>query len=101
VRRGVERALVSCDLPFGPVQEGVDRARKRVALPSRRARCRELVGSRSSLSRCLSSSTEWRTFENGRNVPIPDSCTAASSIAIRSPDRRGRETFRAEPAQMF
>ena len=26
VRRGVERALVSCDLPFGPVQEGVDSA---------------------------------------------------------------------------
>src|SRR5215471_213780 len=24
VRRGVERALVSCDLPFGPLQEGVD-----------------------------------------------------------------------------
>lgn len=26
VRRGVERALVSCDIPFGPVQQGVDRA---------------------------------------------------------------------------
>jgi 3-methyl-2-oxobutanoate hydroxymethyltransferase len=26
VRRGVERALVSCDLPFGPVQEGLDSA---------------------------------------------------------------------------
>ena len=26
VRRGVERALVSCDLPFGPLQEGVDSA---------------------------------------------------------------------------
>src|SRR5437660_6200182 len=26
VRRGVERALVSCDVPFGPVQEGVDSA---------------------------------------------------------------------------
>lgn len=24
VRRGVERALVSCDLPYGPVQEGID-----------------------------------------------------------------------------
>ena len=22
VRRGVERALVSCDLPYGPLQEG-------------------------------------------------------------------------------
>src|SRR3984893_17245004 len=26
VRRGVGRALVSCDVPFGPVQEGVDAA---------------------------------------------------------------------------
>jgi len=26
VRRGVERALVSCDMPYGPVQQGVDRA---------------------------------------------------------------------------
>ena len=26
VRRGVKRAMVSCDLPFGPVQEGVDSA---------------------------------------------------------------------------
>ena len=26
VRRGVERALVSCDVPFGPVQEGIDSA---------------------------------------------------------------------------
>src|ERR1700689_1780864 len=26
VRRGVERALVSCDMPYGPVQEGVDSA---------------------------------------------------------------------------
>ena len=26
VRRGVERALVSCDMPFGPVQQGVDSA---------------------------------------------------------------------------
>ena len=26
VRRGVERALVSCDLPYGPVQEGSDAA---------------------------------------------------------------------------
>jgi len=28
VRRGVSRALVSCDLPFGPVQEGVESALK-------------------------------------------------------------------------
>src|SRR5579884_4121052 len=26
VRRGVTRALVSCDMPFGPVQDGIDRA---------------------------------------------------------------------------
>jgi 3-methyl-2-oxobutanoate hydroxymethyltransferase len=26
VRRGVERALVSCDMPFGPVQDGADAA---------------------------------------------------------------------------
>src|SRR4051812_16146312 len=26
VRRGVTRALVSCDVPFGPVQEGVESA---------------------------------------------------------------------------
>jgi len=26
VRRGVERALVSCDMPYGPVQQGVDSA---------------------------------------------------------------------------
>jgi 3-methyl-2-oxobutanoate hydroxymethyltransferase len=26
VRRGVKRALVSCDIPYGPVQEGVDSA---------------------------------------------------------------------------
>src|SRR5262245_52212719 len=26
VRRGVSRALVSCDVPFGPVQEGIDAA---------------------------------------------------------------------------
>src|SRR2546422_8412023 len=26
VRRGTKRALVSCDLPFGPLQEGVDSA---------------------------------------------------------------------------
>src|ERR671919_715503 len=26
VRRGVRRALVSCDLPFGPLQEGIDAA---------------------------------------------------------------------------
>lgn len=26
VRRGVKRALVSCDLPFGPLQEGIDSA---------------------------------------------------------------------------
>jgi 3-methyl-2-oxobutanoate hydroxymethyltransferase len=26
VRRGVERALVSCDMPYGPVQQGVDGA---------------------------------------------------------------------------
>ncbi len=26
VRRGVERALVSCDVPFGPVQQGLDSA---------------------------------------------------------------------------
>src|SRR6202158_3410416 len=26
VRRGVKRALVSCDLPFGPLQEGTDTA---------------------------------------------------------------------------
>jgi 3-methyl-2-oxobutanoate hydroxymethyltransferase len=28
VRRGVERALVSCDLPFGPLQEGTESALK-------------------------------------------------------------------------
>ncbi|MGC1778539.1 MAG: 3-methyl-2-oxobutanoate hydroxymethyltransferase [Xanthobacteraceae bacterium] len=27
VRRGVERALVSCDMPYGPVQQGIDAAR--------------------------------------------------------------------------
>jgi 3-methyl-2-oxobutanoate hydroxymethyltransferase len=27
VRRGAERALVSCDMPYGPVQQGVDAAR--------------------------------------------------------------------------
>src|SRR5580698_356113 len=27
VRRGTQRALVSCDMPFGPVQEGVASAR--------------------------------------------------------------------------
>ena len=27
VRRGVERALVSCDMPYGPVQQGIDGAR--------------------------------------------------------------------------
>ena len=27
VRRGVERALVSCDMPYGPVQQGIDSAR--------------------------------------------------------------------------
>ena len=26
VRRGVERALVSCDMPYGPVQQGIDSA---------------------------------------------------------------------------
>src|SRR5262245_66672292 len=26
VRRGVERALVSCDVPYGPVQEGIESA---------------------------------------------------------------------------
>jgi 3-methyl-2-oxobutanoate hydroxymethyltransferase len=26
VRRGVERALVSCDIPYGPVQQGIDAA---------------------------------------------------------------------------
>src|SRR5215218_1342805 len=26
VRRGVKRALVSCDFPFGPLQQGVDAA---------------------------------------------------------------------------
>src|SRR5205823_13429406 len=26
VSRGVKRAIVSCDIPFGPVQEGVDSA---------------------------------------------------------------------------
>src|SRR5205814_6225246 len=26
VRRGVKRAIVSCDVPFGPVQEGTDSA---------------------------------------------------------------------------
>src|ERR1700681_2644205 len=26
VRRGVERALVSCDMPYGPAQQGVDAA---------------------------------------------------------------------------
>ena len=26
VRRGVQRALVSCDFPFGPLQEGADSA---------------------------------------------------------------------------
>ncbi len=31
VRRGVERALVSCDMPYGPVQQGIDcSARRRV-----------------------------------------------------------------------
>jgi len=32
VRRGVERALVSCDVPFGPVQEGIDSALKAAIL---------------------------------------------------------------------
>ena len=27
VRRGVERALVSCDMPYGPVQQGIEAAR--------------------------------------------------------------------------
>jgi len=27
VRRGVERALVSCDMPYGPAQQGIDAAR--------------------------------------------------------------------------
>src|ERR1700761_1403235 len=31
VRRGVERALVSCDMPYGPVQQGVDAARAAAA----------------------------------------------------------------------
>src|ERR1700730_18387281 len=26
VRRGAERALVSCDMPYGPVQQGIDSA---------------------------------------------------------------------------
>ena len=36
VRRGVKRALVSCDVPFGPVQEGTDAAL--------RAAIRQIVG---------------------------------------------------------
>ena len=32
VRRGVERALVSCDVPYGPVQQGSDSA-LRAAMP--------------------------------------------------------------------
>jgi 3-methyl-2-oxobutanoate hydroxymethyltransferase len=32
VRRGVERALVSCDLPFGPLQEGAESAVKAATL---------------------------------------------------------------------
>lgn len=32
VRKGVERALVSCDLPYGPVQEGHDAAVRAAAL---------------------------------------------------------------------
>jgi 3-methyl-2-oxobutanoate hydroxymethyltransferase len=31
VRRGVERALVSCDMPYGPVQQGIDTARAAAA----------------------------------------------------------------------
>ncbi len=30
VRRGVKRALVSCDIPFGPLQEGTDTALRAV-----------------------------------------------------------------------
>ena len=33
VRRGVERALVSCDFPFGPLQEGTESA-VRACLPT-------------------------------------------------------------------
>src|SRR5690348_14221967 len=32
VRRGVKRALVSCDFPFGPLQEGTDSAVKAAIL---------------------------------------------------------------------
>ena len=32
VRRGVKRALVSCDIPFGPLQEGIDSALKAAVL---------------------------------------------------------------------
>src|ERR1700692_4234691 len=32
VRRGVKRALVSCDFPFGPLQEGTDSALKTAIL---------------------------------------------------------------------
>src|SRR6202521_2114888 len=32
VRRGVKRALVSCDFPFGPLQEGTDAARRAAIL---------------------------------------------------------------------
>src|SRR3977135_2375740 len=35
VRRGVTRALVSCDVPFGPVQEGVDSAVRAAIRPVR------------------------------------------------------------------
>ena len=29
VRRAIKRAILSCDIPFGPVQEGVDSLMKR------------------------------------------------------------------------
>ena len=44
VRRGTTRALVSCDFPFGPLQEGIIpstlRARRKPELPGRKRSCR-------------------------------------------------------------
>ena len=46
VRRGAERALVSCDVPFGPVQEGIDSALARRHPPRQGRRRRHDQGRR-------------------------------------------------------
>ena len=94
VRRGVSRALVSVDIPFGPVQEGHRQQAVRAAITSRqgsrRRGPREASTARLTFPGAVAAVTRASRFRCGRSSGSPRRRRCGTVSATRRCSRRAR-----------